>query len=144
MITSDDTTIPLAYNNGLCCLKIRHPTPQELDTLPLIDVSSEEPWQPQFGESDPYDGLQETVFSNNIVTLNPSTTNPQEPDWEHIKKCLGWKPMEILKNTYEHTTQYATNYVRIPMREHFKSRFPSFAKIIACSSFLIPEKLKGS
>ena len=53
------------------------------------------------------------------------TTNCDIADMAHIQRCLGWKPMDVIKKTLENTTQLAENTVRLPMRMHYKSRSPA-------------------
>ena len=140
--------LPLAYHVGLCSLHICLPSQDELDSLPIYDLTSPEEWCPQVGESDPYDGLDEPVDSDYDVTLLPVKTDPQEPNWDHIQKCFGWKPLDVVKNTYDHTTQYATSHLRLPMREHYKSRFPALnvrriQEIVATDTFFASTKALG-
>ena len=115
----------MAYIKALCCLQIRLPTLQELHSLPIHDLTSDEFWSPQFGESDPYDGFMETVDPSTSVTLMPVTSTQKDFDWEFAQKCFGWKPIDTIITTFQNTTQFATNHIRLPMREHFKTRFPS-------------------
>ena len=51
-------------------------------------------------------------------------TKPGTPEIEHLRRCLGWKPVDVIKKTLKNTTQYVENMVRLPMRMHFKSRYP--------------------
>ena len=48
-----------------------------------------------------------------------------EPDYKKVQPCLGFAPLEVIKKTFEKTTQFARNIVRLPFRTHFKSRFPA-------------------
>lgn len=48
-----------------------------------------------------------------------------EQDLEAIRPCLGYAPLKVIKFTLENTTQYARNSVRLPFRNHYKSRFPA-------------------
>ena len=48
----------------------------------------------------------------------------KEIDLEKAQRCLGWQPMKVVEKTIKATTQLAHNYLRLPMRRHFKSRFP--------------------
>ena len=126
IVTYDNQVLPLAYIDGLCCLKIRKPTDQELHSLPLISITSEVPWCPQVGETDPYDGLNEHEDSHcHLMMINKMASHKREPDWEKLQPCFGWKPIDLIKATYKNTTQLAMNHIRLPMREHYKSRFPS-------------------
>ena len=46
-------------------------------------------------------------------------------DYDALRPYFGWKPIEIIKHTMATTTQYAKHVMRLPMRSHFKSRFPA-------------------
>jgi hypothetical protein len=46
-------------------------------------------------------------------------------DIEDLRPCFGWAPVDVIKRTLEATTQMARNVYRLPMRKHFKSRFPA-------------------
>ena len=56
----------------------------------------------------------------NCMTITNPTAN-----MEHVQRCLGWKPLNVIKKTLGATTQLAQNHVRLPMRRHFKSKFPA-------------------
>ncbi len=56
--------------------------------------------------------------------VNATSTNFVGLDWETMRKRLAYLPMEIIKKTFEVTTQLAKMDVRLPLRRHFKSRFP--------------------
>ena len=85
MVTSDNQVLPLAYLDGLCCLKIRKATEQELHSLPLITITSEVPWCPQVGETDPYDGLNEHEDSHcHLMMVNKMSSHKKEPNWEKL------------------------------------------------------------
>ena len=125
LISADSQyTLPMEYSAGVCALKIRHPTPSELESLPILELTSPELWCPLDGESDPFDGSFDPEDPD-LREMNNKSTKPKDPDWEHIRACLGWKPLDVVKKTYLNTTQYATSHVRMPMRDHFKSRFPA-------------------
>ena len=59
------------------------------------------------------------------MMVNKMASHKREPDWEKLQPCFGWKSIDLIKATYKNTTQLATNHIRLPMREHYKSRFPS-------------------
>ncbi|HEY9706867.1 MAG TPA: hypothetical protein V6D48_01550 [Oculatellaceae cyanobacterium] len=67
---------------------------------------------------------------------------------EHIQCCLGWKPIDVIKKTLENTTQLAQNLVRLPMRMHYKPRFPALnvrrlRETFATDTFFSSEKALG-
>ena len=49
----------------------------------------------------------------------------KEMDFNRLKPNFGWMPVERIKRTLENTTQYAHADQRIPMRQHYKTRFPA-------------------
>ena len=56
--------------------------------------------------------------------------------------------MEVIKKTLEATTQMAQNYVRLPMRMHFKSRYPALnvnrlKEVFATDTFFSSDKALG-
>ena len=48
-----------------------------------------------------------------------------EPDYEALRPNFGWIPIEIIKKTFAKTTQFFRNMYCLPLRKHFKSRFPA-------------------
>ena len=64
---------------------------------------------------------------------------------EHVSKCLGWKPISVCEKTLKVTTQYAKNYLCLPMRDHYKAQFPALNckhlnKIYATDTFFALSK----
>ena len=45
-------------------------------------------------------------------------------DPKKVQPFLGWRPLEVVKNTLQHTTQLARMSLRAPLIRHFKARFP--------------------
>ena len=58
------------------------------------------------------------------LQLNAVRTKGRE-NYEEMRKYLGWKPLNVIKDTVMATTRYAKHSVRLPMRRHYKSRFPA-------------------
>jgi hypothetical protein len=54
------------------------------------------------------------------------TVTVAQPDLELLRPFFGWMPVDCIKKTIDSTTQYARASVRLPMRKHFKSRFPAY------------------
>ena len=124
-------------------MKIRKPTEQEMSDYIIYDLTSGVPWDPSLYEND--DSSDEEPDTRNI---NATTTKPAEPDWDHIQRCLGWKPLDVIKRTLQATTQHAQNVVRLPMRMHYKSRFPALnvkrlREVFATDTFFSSEKALG-
>jgi hypothetical protein len=60
------------------------------------------------------------VVSNTII-------NDHEPDFESLCPKFGWCSSEIIKKTFENTTQFACSVTLYgDMRKHYKTRFPAF------------------
>ena len=47
------------------------------------------------------------------------------PDIEALQPCFAWAPVDVIKHTFAVTTRYAKNILHLPLRKHFKSRFPA-------------------
>ena len=64
------------------------------------------------------------VHSVHAHTVKPS---PPDPTYlESLRRCLGWTPIDIVKQTLAATTQYAKEVIRTGgMRQHLRSRFPA-------------------
>ena len=58
-------------------------------------------------------------------TEKKHTVERKELDFNRLKPNFGWMPVERVKRTLENTTQFARADNRIPMRQHYKSRFPA-------------------
>jgi hypothetical protein len=48
-----------------------------------------------------------------------------QPDVEQLSPNLGFVPSLCIQHTLENTTQFAWLVTRLPLRQHFKSRFPA-------------------
>ena len=44
LVINNESTWPVQYLSGLSYLPVKKPTKQELDTLPILDISSAMPW----------------------------------------------------------------------------------------------------
>ena len=47
------------------------------------------------------------------------------PNFEALQPCFAWAPVDVIKHTFAVTTRYAKNILHLPLRKHFKSRFPA-------------------
>ena len=45
-------------------------------------------------------------------------------DWDKSWCCLGHLPMQVVQKTFKITTQLANGDINLPLRQHYKSRFP--------------------
>ncbi|HEY9708217.1 MAG TPA: hypothetical protein V6D48_08435 [Oculatellaceae cyanobacterium] len=140
--------IPLKYIGALMYMTIRKPTRKELNELPVIDLTNAAIWNPRTNETDEEQYLAEDYMNDTHAIHCRAFTKPGTPDMEHLKRCLGWKPTDVIKKTLENTTQYAENVVRLPMRMHFKSRYPALnvkrlRETFATDTFFSSEKALG-
>ena len=153
MEVNNGPSINLQYIRGLSYLPLRKPTSDKLSSLPIHDITSGMPWKPRAEETDLSDPpttmkliLEDEHNDNNDEEYyNYKTITDTTNDLEHVKRCLGWKSDDVIKNTLKATTQLAQNYERLPMRMHFKSRFPALnvrrlREIFATDTFFSSEK----
>jgi len=70
--------------------------------------------------------LDDAIDSLNVqLSAHGHLTQVKEPNYEALRPCFGWAPLDIIKCTFAATTQYARNAYHLPFRKHFKSRFPA-------------------
>ena len=70
-----------------------------------------------FGSPDPTHTTY--VVFDHTVTRAP-------PDYSSLRKFFGWLPTDIIKKTFEHTTQYARTPISTILNKHYKAQFPAF------------------
>ncbi len=135
----------------------RQPTDHELATIQPFHLTSSSPWNPAL-EDDDYDMADDSTdqpfihedlpVDGGVATMSNTKTKQQEPDWERIQQCLGYKPIDLCKKTMDATTQYARGHVELPMRDHYRSRYPALNckrlnEIFATDTFFSSEKALG-
>ena len=49
----------------------------------------------------------------------------KEPDYHQLQPHFAWLPIDKIKATWKATTQWYKAEQRLPMRKHYKSRFPA-------------------
>ena len=144
--TLEGYVIPLQVKNGLPYLDMHPPTDEELESLPHIIFTSDVDWDPgvldcDFDIENNWDELpQVDDFYDNLVfdefgnytqrtVSNMESGSPhikkKPPDLESMRPKLGWAPLEVIAKTIKATTQWARSVHRVPMKHHFKSRFPA-------------------
>ncbi|MGH7954638.1 MAG: hypothetical protein ACREOZ_01625, partial [Gloeomargaritales cyanobacterium] len=104
-------------------LKCRCPTAAELadETITTVELTSPVAWDPADVEN-----VNEVSDDDDVdgIMLAVAKSKRHEPDWEKYRRCLGFKPMDVVKATIAATTQYARDVMaRLPQREHYKPRF---------------------
>ena len=71
-----------------------------------------------------YDDILDDIISRNV--MNVKLVN-NEPNYELLQPNFGWAPLDVIKKTFQVTTQHVrTLHLYNDMRKHFKSRFPAF------------------
>ena len=55
----------------------------------------------------------------------PKTVLPKRPDYQALRPYFAWATVDRIKQTIRNTTQWFRAENRIPMRRHYKSRFPA-------------------
>ncbi len=70
--------------------------------------------------------LDDAIDSLNVqLSAHGHVSQVKEPNYEALRPCIAWAPLDIIKRTFSATTQYARNVYHLPFRKHFKSRFPA-------------------
>ena len=142
--TPDGYKIDLSIRNGLAYMDMYPPSDSELDTLPHIMFTSDEIWDPECLDSEPKEPSediyeQETIPLYDINKAHMYHINksilPKHPDYKQLQPNFGWLPIETIKNTLGHTTQWYRAEGRLPFRKHYKTRFP------AANVSRLPEKV---
>lgn len=181
--------LPFEMVNGLTSLRIRLPNEDELRKCPIVELTSDAPWDPQLVSGDNfipsaaplliqrepsddiaynilntrrnrgdfssplYDPVYPTLDSYVFHRVSPSITKDcpsfdnietvyeleatietlskqqrlsrqdDPPNWAHTQRCMGWFPLDVIKKTWDATTQLA-KVTSLPYRHHKKSRYP--------------------
>ena len=134
----DDVEIPMSLKNGLFTIACREPTGIELKTCTRLVLTSDEVWEVQkFGDDCddvivPQALYEDDAFVGTYVSrtaiADPSISVEDQANFLEIQAKLGWMPIEVVEKTVQCTTQLAKNYFRLPLRQHYKSRFPQLNK----------------
>ena len=104
-----------------------------------------------------------TPLINNVSSVSLASTKPAPRNWEALRPMFGWKSQDLIKKTFDCTTQLAKNVVRLPLHQHFNARDPSlnvrriwevmatdsfFASVVAiggitCAQFYVGKRKKS-
>ena len=113
---------------------MRPPTVEELHLFPHVILTSNVPWDPtisddtnnpndyQLDSPDRDDTVLSCVYATNFV---PKSILPNKPNFEKLRPLFAWASADRIRDTLKVTTQWYQAEGRIPMRKHFKSRFPA-------------------
>ena len=69
------------------------------------------------------DGTGLLVNNNQLRMAYSTSMEVSDVDYSYYRRKLWWIALDRIKNTFETTTQLAKNYLRLPLRKHFKSRY---------------------
>jgi hypothetical protein len=161
--TPDGYVIPLSIRNGLPFMDMTPPTDNELDSYPHVMFTSDLPWDPQIlddefkatdiviGEDDNIEAAYHHASLNDYGEIisyasNRHTVQPKQQDFNKLKPNFGFVPVDRIQKTLENTTQYARMDTRLPLRKHFKTRFPAanvnrLNETVATDTFLVTFRL---
>jgi len=152
IVTPEGHVVPLSMWQGLMYMSLCPPSDEEMDELPHVTMTSDEPWDPSIydeeGRTDVVvedcdmtpstsDG-QEALWDMNalinrcilackgktVFLYTPKSILPKNPDFDKLRPLFAWIPASRVKDTISCTTQYYKADGRLPMRRHYKSRFP--------------------
>ena len=114
VVTRDGSHLPFRYKDATIYCEITYPTAGDLERYDVIELTAPHPWDPS-EQDDPPDVEPSQAYADAYSHLAPMSSNPATKDWEAIRPCLGWKPINTIQKTFEATTQDATNTVCLPM-----------------------------
>ena len=107
----------------------REPTDDEMENCTRLVLTSDATWDVT-DNATPKCDLQHDLFEDDNfrgtynVSLNPSKSVTDDADPQKYQAKLAWMPIPIVKKALKCTTQLAKIHLRLPMRHHYKSRFP--------------------
>lgn len=71
-----------------------------------------------------YDYILDDMITRYVLNINMKN---KEPNYSLLQPNFGWVPINIIKKTFQATTQFVRSlHLYNDMRKHFKSRFPAF------------------
>ena len=85
----------------------------------------------EFGEIHPFQHDDPDLFTYHTqvqrfsLENNKHVVGPKQQDFERLAPNFAFVPRERIRQTIDHTTQFARLDTRLPLRKHFKSRFPA-------------------
>ena len=128
-IECEGIIIPLTLVDAMMTIKIRRPTKYELDNCEMVDITSPEPWHPNELNEEENSEMSEEEYNNFVDNIekrninNRKTQNVVENPDKYAPYFL-YPGKEVMQATLKNTTRYGAINMRIPMRQHYKSRNP--------------------
>ena len=130
-ITKDGVDLPLALRDGLLFLDTRLPTENERRNCIRITLTSDAVWDvgafESVARSSTLLGMEESLFTyidTGVKLAAVAKSTVEEADLLDIQAKMGWIPLKVVQKTLDCTTRLAKNQLQLPMKQHFKSRFP--------------------
>jgi hypothetical protein len=144
--TFEGSIIHLSICSGLPYMDMSPATSIELDTYPHEFFTSDSEWNPQsivdeypiqdmdLNDNDLQHNYCHTETINAYGELTPQARQQDihyqnwrknQPDVEHLSPNFGFVPSLRIQHTLDNTTQFAWLDSLLPMRKHFRSRFPA-------------------
>lgn len=151
ILTLEGYIIPLCIHHGLAYMTIRPYTDNEWSTLPHVFLTDETEWDPSvvdgaytpvtadppllpnntfdaFGDftrhhvvATAYRPCHRPIHPNTTLTVSQSILTPKRPDYALYTRHLGWLPLDVIRRTFDATTQLA----HIPMSNILRKTFQS-------------------
>jgi hypothetical protein len=133
IITPDGYHIPLSIHNGLPWTDMSAPNPTEFLSYPHVIFISDMPWDPQVYDHEynihvlqpPTDItlLNPTYHSETMndfgemtfYDVNYQHVHPKQIDFSSLLTNFGYVPIDRIKHTLKHTTQFACLHTRLPL-----------------------------
>jgi len=116
------------------------PNKQEMEHYPQVVFTSDMSWVPNLFDDDddmpievtgpvpPTDGrvnqYGDFLGREHREAYGQAVTR-HTPNLDVMRPYFGWTPLDRIQRTLDVTTQYARADTRLPMRKHFKTRFPA-------------------
>src|SRR5512146_3099908 len=99
LIAADDYVLPLAVRGGLMSLKIRKPTPDELKECTMIELTSPDPWHPEFMTEKHITSTDYAQMLKNFETRynNLKRAAPTKPNLERAEKYFLCPSKQVLE-----------------------------------------------
>ena len=126
----DDTIIPMNYKGGLLLINIRQPTKLELKECDVVELTSEDPWNPALSFDDHITPEEyHSIQNEDTVHLLVKRALIKPSDVQQVEPFLLYPEKKTVRRTLEATTQLGKISKRIPLRPNLRMRNPILFKI---------------
>ena len=72
----------------------------------------------------PFSHFDSLIEDIDLSIFTQAQHRPDPPDYKALRPLLAFAPEEVIQHTLENTTRFARLENRLPMRKHWKSRYP--------------------